>query len=41
MHDGYALSKNDTFSYDINALNGVLEKEKNAYESLRVWNFHL
>lgn len=31
MHDGYALSKNDTFSYDINALNGVLEKVKNAY----------
>jgi len=31
MHNGYALSKNDTFSYDINALNGVLEKVKNAY----------
>lgn len=36
MHNGYALSKNDTFSYDINALNGVLEKVKNAYGTDKV-----
>ncbi|MDD5373493.1 MAG: hypothetical protein PHO62_08715 [Sulfurimonas sp.] len=31
MHDGYALSKNDTFSYDTAALKNVMEKFKDAY----------
>lgn len=31
MHDGYALSKNDTFSYDMPSLNNIIDKVKNAY----------
>lgn len=31
IHDGYALSKNDTFSYDTNALNNNMDKINNAY----------
>ncbi len=31
MHNGYALSKNDTFSYDTNALNNIMDKINNAY----------
>ena len=31
MHDGYALSKNDTFSYDMSSLNNIIDKVKNAY----------
>jgi hypothetical protein len=31
IHDGYALSKNDTFSYDTNALNNIMDKINNAY----------
>lgn len=31
MHNGYALSKNDTFSYDTDALDNVMQKFKNAY----------
>lgn len=31
MHNGYALSKNDTFSYDTKALNNIMDKINNAY----------
>jgi len=31
MHNGYALSKNDTFSYDTNALKNLMENFKNTY----------
>lgn len=31
MHNGYALSKNDTFSYDRSALKNVMEKFKESY----------
>lgn len=31
MHNGYALSKNDTFSYDTNALNNIMDKINNVY----------